>query len=246
MHDYKCKILPSFHAIYTSDSLLTAVRIILKVGAKELFRIFETKDPEYLNPAEPFGTTPDSIYDSQSYLSVYHLVGHPEKKAFTDRCKKAENALIAAEILDANTPFFGDIPAVRKKEFQNFVAATITRHWEAANVNAGVLIELLGLGNVSFEKGFSGKIAREVASDAIGSLNSRLIAGVVYPLVSLISHCDPNVSPLNHATNGKMVVMAHRATQKGEALHVMYNGGFCFMNINTRQAHLDGSYFFTR
>ena len=223
IHHYECKMLPSFHAIYTCDSLLKAVRIILKVGAKELFRIFQTKDPEYLNPNEPFGTTPDCIYDSQSYLSVYHLVAHPEKKAFMERGKNVANALIAAEILDANTPFFVDIPTVRKKEFKNFVAATITRHWEAASVNSGVVKELLGLGKVSFESGFSGKIAPEVASDAIGSLNSRLIAGALYPVVSLINHsCDPNVSPLNHPANGKIVVMTHRALKKGEPVHLSF------------------------
>ena len=162
-----------------------------------------------------------------------------------DRGRNAAYALIATEILASKTQFFDNIPTDHMKEFKNFVAATITRHTEADGVNGGVAVELLGLGNVSFENCFSGKTAPEVAANAIGAAKSRTIAGVVYPLVSLINHsCDSNVSCLNHTANGKMVVMAHRALTKGEPLHVMYNGGFTNMNLYMRQAYLDQNYHF--
>ena len=88
------------------------------------------------------------------------------------------------------------------------MAATTTRHWETTNVNAGVLIEPIGLGNVSFEGGFSGKLAPEVPS-SVTSVNSRVTAVVVYPLVSLINHsCDPNLKQNKHMSFALLVLIS--------------------------------------
>ena len=241
IHRFECKSIPSFHAFIAADHLLKAIRIIFKVGSKLLFRIFQTNDPKYMNPDEPFGTTPNSVYDSQSYLSVFHLQAHSDKLICKDRIKHAAWALMATEILESKTPFFDHIPANRKSEFKNFVAAAIVRHIEADGVNGGVVIELYGLENVSFPSKYGGESSQSI----ISSLEVRAFAGAIYPVVSLINHsCDPNVSILHHITNGKMVVVAHRSLKKGEPLHIMYNGGFLQFDIQQRQAYVLENYYF--
>ena len=223
------------------DQLLKAVRILFKVGAKELFRIFETKDPDYLNPIETFGTGPNCVYDSQSYLSVFHLPSHPDKLSFIDRVSHAAYALMATQILEVETTYFEDIPADRAEKFKQFFATVIIRHYEADISNGTGVQELHGLESLSFVDKYCGKSTTSIMS----SLKIRDIGGALYPVASLMSHyCDQNISALFHTTNGKIIAVAHRALKKGEPLHIMSSGGFLQSGICERQAYLEKHYHF--
>ena len=198
-----------------------------------------------MNPKEPFGTAPNCVYDSKSYLSVFHLESHPEKGLFRDRGVNTAYAIMATQILQNETRFFEDIPADRMKEFKIFLATTILCHSDADRINAGVVNELRGLDNMSFVDGFCGKSFPGQASRLATSIKSRAIAGAIYPVVSLMNHsCDPNVSPLGHTINGRVVVVADRTLKKGEPLYVTYNCGFTRSEIQMRQAYVERIYHF--
>ena len=229
----------------TVDQVLMAVRIILKVGPQELFRLFETQDPLYFNQQQPFGTETGCTYDSQSYLSVFHLATNSELIEHTEKMANAIHALIATTILESKTEFFDGVPASGKLEFKKFVAALTLRHIEAKAVNAAATVELQGLENISFAESFSQKIPPEKLSQQIASIRVRKFAGGMYPLFSLMNHsCDPNVYYLNDVVKGKMVVMAHRALKKGEPLFVSYNSGFANIGADDRQTELEERYYF--
>ena len=245
IHRYECSCLPSFHYMYAVDQLLTAVRIILKVGPQELFRLFETQDPAYFNPKQPFGTETNSIYESKSYQAVLHLRTHSDKLHFMKLLSNAQHALIATSILVKETEFFRDIPAERKMEFQKFVAALMVHHIEAEAINAVAMREVSGLEDVSFAESYSGKVPCARLAQIPGCVKFREFAGALYPLFSLINHsCDPNVSYLNHTTNGTIVVMAQRALKKGEPLFITYKEDFTRTEMSVRRSHLERIYHF--
>ena len=231
--------------MYAVDQVLKGVRIILKAGQQELFRLFKTQDPLHFNPQQPFGTEAGCMYDSESYLSVFHLATNSERLDCTQKVANASHALIATTILETKTDFFQDIPANCKLEFKMFVAALMLRHIEAEAVNAAGMIELRGVENLAFSDSFSGKIPPEKLYEKINSLQFRKFAGAMYPLFSLMSHsCDPNVYYLNDAVGGKMIVMAHRALKKGEPMFISYSESFTCVGLDDRQAELAERYHF--
>ena len=228
-----------------APEVLMAVRIILKVGERELFRLFETKDPQYFSPTVPFGTEPNCVYNSQSYLSVFHLVTNSDKLDTLSRVERAATAIIAATILESRSDLFENIPSNRKLEFKQFVAALMTRHLDAEIVNAAALMEIRGLENVSFVDSFAGKIPQYKLCEIMERLRSHTFAKGIYPLFSLMSHsCDPNVSILHHSSDGTMMVMASRALKRGELLLPSYHGDFTMLRRAERQAELTRLYNF--
>ena len=243
-HHFECKCLPSFHASVTADHVFMAVRIILKVGPQELFRLFETKDPSYFNPKQPYGTESDCKYESHSYLSVFHFATNSEKLPFKQRMGTAARAVMTTEIIDSQTSFFEDIPQDLKPEFKKFVAALVLRHIEAAELNAVFLMDVQGLEALTFVDIYSRKISPQRLPD-LSNPDFRQLAGALYPVFALLNHsCDPNVQYLNHTTHGTLAVMACRSLKKGEKLFGSYISGFDVAPISIRQAQLQESYFF--
>ena len=229
--------------MHAGPEVLLAVRIILKVGKPELVRLFETQDPAYFNPGPTYGKEPNCFYDSQSYLSVFHLVTHSQKLEEW-HYGHAISGLIAATILESEVDFFDGVPSDRQPEFKKFVAALMTRHLDAEVVNSAAAAELGGVENISFLDAAVGKIPQGGCSNTIGW--PHVFAKGMFPLFSLLNHsCDPNVVYLNHTTDGTMVVLTQRELKKGEQLLVMYAGSFLQMPRSFRQAKLNHQYNFS-
>ena len=232
--------------MYAADQLLLAIRVILKIGSRDIFRLFQTKDPAYFNPKQPVGTEPNCLYDSNSYHTVFHLTTQSDKLHPMNLAINVQHALIATSVLEKETNFFEEVPAESKLEFKNFVAALVLRHIEASPINAASAIELVGLENVSFADSYSGKTPAQKLAKIMECVKFRKLAPAFYPLFSLINHsCDPNVYYLNHTTNGTMIVVAHRALKKGEPLLIAYTQDFITGEISTRQAYLARQHHFT-
>ena len=244
IHQLECKCLPSLHASCAADQVFMAARIILKVGPKELFRLFEAKDPSYFNPKHPYGTEPDSKYESQSYLSIFHFATNSDKLPLAKRVGTAGRAVMATEIVDRQTSFFEDIPQDSKIEFKKFVAGLMLRHIEATRLNAVYLMDLQGLEHVNFVDIYTRKISPQRAPD-LSNPEFGQFAGALYSVFGLLNHsCDPNVQHVNHTTNGSMAVVATRSLKKGEKLLTSYISGFADTPISIRQAKLQENYFF--
>ena len=245
IHRFECSCLPTFHSMCIVDQLLLAVRVILKIGPTELFRLFQHKDPAYDDTEPPLGTEPNCMYDSKSYQTVCHLITHPDKLPVQKLVVNVLHALMGTSVLENETDFFEDVPAESKMEFKNFVAALILRHIEAARTNAAAATDVEGLENVSFVDSYSGKIAAQKLAKTMDCVKFRKIAPGFYPLFSLINHsCDPNVFFFNNRRNGTMVVVAHRALKKGEPVLHAYGHNFFTSEIRTRQSFLEQQHHF--
>ena len=208
--------MPSFHSIGEVDQVLRAIRIISKVGPDELFRLFETRNPAYFNPKQPFGTEPDCKYDSQSYLSIFHLATNSDKLSLEKSAANASHAVLASEVVDGTTNFFENIPEDCKTEFKKFIAVLVLRHIEAVCVNSVSQRHLRDLEDVTLADTYSGRIPPEKLPD-LSDPKFEQYAGTLYSVFSLLNHsCDPNVHYLNHPTHGTMIVVATRSLKKGE------------------------------
>ena len=228
-----------------------AMRIILKVGPKALFELFQTKDPAYFNQFQPpFGTelNDNCTYDSESYLSVFHLTTQSDKFPFSifRLAENARTAVQVTDILDTGTGFFQEVPLVHKTDFKNFVARLVLRHLEAAGVNGQGLAELEGLDNVSFQDTYSGKKApAEALQTLIDTFKLSTFGGGIYPTLSLTNHsCDPNVTCVADGINGTVTVVTHRMLRKGEPLFSAYNESFLTSELKARTTILLGQYHF--
>ena len=252
IHKYECPCLPLFHIINATDGMFQAVRIIAKVGPQELFRLFETKDPAYFNPKKefPFGTEPNCTYDSESYLTVFHLSTNADRLPFKKRSANVHYALLAADIVDTEAGFFDDIPdPSRKAEFKKFVTALMLRHIDASDINAQVANEFEGFENLSFQDIYTRKFSTdddpEDPPNLFTSLNSVPNATGLYPLFSLVNHsCNPNAFKLSRTTNGTLAVLSNRTLKKGEPLLIGYSLHFYYDDIYDRQMELMDDYYF--
>ena len=170
---------------------------------------------------------------------------HSDKLVFDKWIGNALNAVLAAEILKANTAFFCNVPSNLKDEFKRFISTLMLRHIEAACINTVGVSEPEGLDGVTLADAYRGKLPPERSSD-LQSPNFGKVAGALYPVISLMSHsCDPNVRYLNRPTNGTiMVAVASRSLKKGENLLISYVNNFHDEPISSRQAQLQENYYF--
>lgn len=222
-----------------------AFRAICKVGPAELFRIFSTQDPSYFGRNAPFGTDPSTKYESDSYLSVYHLTTNSNKMKLQTQCVNTHNSLLATEVLEKQTEFFQGIPQDQQLNFKDFIAALMIRHIEAVSVNSVGIGEVKGLDNVSLED-FYQRFSPQGRSLLIEFLSLDNFASAIYPVFSLMNHsCDPNVTRINDATNGTAITISYRALKKGEPLLVCYiSSSFTYSPKLARQAELMELYHF--
>ena len=223
--------------MFESDRRLNAFRIILKIGSKELFRLFENRDPAYFSPQQPYGTGPGCVYGSNPYEAVFHLNRPSGKPEFMQQAVSAHSALNATSILENETQFFEDIPAECRTEFKKFVASMLLRHTESVHLLP--ISEVEGLENISLADSYSGHIPPHKLAETMEYLPDSVYGVALYPLVSLMNHsCDPNVTGLNDTTNGTMIILAHRALKEGEPLLISYVQPFTHTELDARRAQL--------
>ena len=246
IHQYECSCLPYFHINQTPDQVQLAFRIICKVGPKRLFDLFTTQDPSFFDCKEPYGTQPDRKYESDSYLSVHHLVKHSEKLELPIRHVNAHHALLATAILDLESTFFKEIPMDKKTEFKDFIAAQLLHHIECVSVNSGGMTQVKGMEQVSLADCYGNRINPRVLSSHIQNMDCRTFGQGVFPTYSLMNHsCDPNVFTINGLSNGTVSVITSRALRRGEPIFLPYVQDFLLTAREERQISLQDSYYFT-
>ena len=246
VHKYECNCLPYFHVNKFPDYLQMSFRIICKLGPSELFRLFTTKDPEYFDRKEPFGTEPGCDYKTNSYLPVFHLIGHADKQELIPKCMNEHGAHLLTTILENQTNFFQDIPADCRDDFKDFVAALILRHIDNGSVNTGALVEIKGMEDISLADCYGDRISgKELARRVEDDLGCRSFGQALYPTFSLMNHsCDPNVYTVINSVNGTISVIACRKLKKGEPMLLAYVRDFPYKPYEDRQNNLQDSYSF--
>ena len=238
-HKYECSMMDYLHFGYSQ--LLP--RILFKVGAAELYRIFSTRDSVYFDQKYPFGTEPDCKYDSKSYVAFYHM---DKSRVLSPKSQYAltHEALSLATIMEKHTNFFRKIPQDRKNEFKNFVAAVTLNHakviscsnWPIGETTKVALADCHPHGN-GFESIRKG--VKQTATEF------NMYAEGCYPLISLMSHsCDSNVHRISDTVNGTQIIIATRALKPGEQVTISFGKTFGNDPYQVRQEDLHQIYGF--
>ena len=183
-HKYECNCMGYFYLNSFLCYQLLAFRVVCKVGPEELFRIFSTKDPDYFDRPEPFGTEPDCKYESDAYLPIYYLVNHSAQLPAGIRRDMATKSLLIASILEAQTNFFSGIPKKSLPVFKNFVASLLLRHTETIMHNQIVLNEIKELNDISLQDFYS---KRAASSALTAALRDKPGAGTCFDVVRVWS-----------------------------------------------------------
>lgn len=217
-----------------------ALRIVCKVGPEELFRIFSTQDPNFFDLEAPFGTGPGCKYDSDSYLTMYHIKTYADSRDNEFRYWATRQAFVLGSVLEVQTNFFDKVPLDRKDEFKKFVTALLLRHIESSRVNTEVVHDIEGLDDTPLQDFYdNGKNIEEVSLKIENEMAFVRFGAAIYPVFSLLNHsCDGNVCTLNDDGSGKLIIIAARTLIKGEEILTCYGNGFSNEPRVGRQAQL--------
>lgn len=229
-----------------------ALRIICTIGPKELYRLFITKDPLYFNVPKDFPLILGSnlgtqVYESTTYLPIYHLVSHSQNM---DKTKKEVEyftnviqGLIYANILEKLSTFYEhcDYLSTHPQEFfKTFVASIILHHIENIPCNSISVDELVGLEGISL-------LVKEptILQERIRAIQFPQYGSATYALSSLINHsCDPNVTRIHDLTNARMALVTLKGLKKGEELVTSYSKIFLSDTVEERRDYLEKTYNF--
>ena len=166
-HKYECGCMGYSYLNSLLCYYLLALRTVCKVGPQELFRIYSTKDPKYLEQLQPFGTESGCKYESNSYLPIYHLVNHSDHISMAVRSLTAVTSLLNTSILETQTKFFDGIPEESRSGFKNFVASLLLRHAESLMHNQIALNEIKELNDISLKDFYTNRASSNALTVAM-------------------------------------------------------------------------------
>ncbi|KAK7098630.1 hypothetical protein V1264_002883 [Littorina saxatilis] len=229
-HAAECQLMD---AIHTADVRLghLAYKMVAKAGYAYLMEQRNVLENLGQVEASMLGCDENGVYDSQNYATMYHLVGHCDKRTVEDMWPRTINAAFMVKCLQ-QTSFFpqwteGDQQAAEKR-FQDvcYIGSHILRHLMMLPCNAHEVSEM----GVNWQEPSQSKTLE--------------IGSAIYPVLSLINHsCDPSV--VRHSYDDVCVVRAIRGIAEGEELCDNYGALYPVMDRAARQAHLLKQYYFT-
>ncbi|CAL8101180.1 unnamed protein product [Orchesella dallaii] len=250
-HKYECPCYPYFHNTRTQRHIHMAIRIICIVGPQELYRMFKVKDPKIFTPPQNLsnilGTDPDTkIYDSSSYLPIYHLIAHKHDPSDMNDIEYFTNVLqglVFANVLEKFSPFYDEINYLNthpKEFFKTFIASLILHHVENVSYNSISLDELTGLEGITL-------LVKEptILNERIRGIQFPQYGAATYAVASLINHsCEPNTTRVHDLRNGRMAFVALKGIKAGEELVTSYSRVFLADTRDERRDYLKKTYNF--
>lgn len=214
-----------------------------------MYRMFKQKDPKLFNPATTsvLGTDTDTnIYDSSSYVPIYHLISHKHDPANMNDIEYFTNCLqglIFANALEKFSSFYDEINYLNthpKEFFKTFVASMILHHIENVAFNSISLDELTGLEGISL-------LVKEptILNERIRGIQFPQYGAATYAVASLINHsCEPNTTRVHDLRDGRMAFVALKGIKAGEELVTSYSRVFLADTRDERREYLQKTYNF--
>jgi hypothetical protein len=170
------------------------------------------------------GFNEKGIFDSDSYLPIYHLISHNQLDV-QETLLNLFKSFVFTHLLKDMSDFFDDLP-ITDEFFQNFVTCLLYRHINSIRFNA-----------ISMTK---------LKSTASGEQVSLAYATATYPLLSLGNHsCDPNAVPVKIFRFLQTALVSLKNLKAGEEIFITYKPLFSQMKTLDRQEHLRLNYNFT-
>lgn len=235
---------------------LIATRIITRAGPQLLFSLFKRKklnqkdenensdDDVYFNPGKDtvFGRNEGGVYESDSYLPVYHLISHAKSTPLKDTVSNVFRAIVLTRLLHDTSNFFDmlkDHYSVEfpQEQFEEFVGSLLLRHIENIPFNAVSISELQSekqdLEIVNF------------SSNSLKNCKSITYAIGIFCLISLTNHsCDPNAIIARKSAFQQTALVSVRALKAGDEIFITYKPQFTSQITKDRRMFLLDRYHF--
>ncbi|XP_076450362.1 protein-lysine N-methyltransferase SMYD4-like [Babylonia areolata] len=228
-HTAECQLMAFFHQAEVRLGHL-ALKMVAKAGYSYLREQQPALEGSVLGRTG-LGCDHQGVYDSEDYHTMYHLVGHCNKRTVKDLWSRALRAAFLVKCLE-QTGFFpgthdqGPVMEEKRLEDLSYIGGHIMRHLMMLPCNAHEVSEM------------------EVNWSEPSMSRTLEIGSAIYPVLSLINHsCDPSV--VRHSYGDVCVVRAIRGVAAGEELLDNYGALYPVMSHDQRQSHLQDQYFFT-
>lgn len=248
-------MLSYHHCHETGLKDLISTRIITTTGPELLFSLFqrskklyrkdENENAEvhvndvYFNPGKDtvLGHNENEIYESESYLPVYHLISHAKSIPLKDTVSNVFRAIVLTYLLRDTSNFF-DLLSSRysaefpQEQFEDFVGSLILRHIENIPYNGVSISEL------QHEK-------QDLAVTNLKNCKSISYATGIFCLISLTNHsCDPNAVIAKKSEFQQTALVSVRTINAGDEIFITYKPQFTSQITNDRRMFLLDRYHF--
>ncbi|KAJ6633489.1 SET and MYND domain-containing protein 4, partial [Pseudolycoriella hygida] len=143
-HSFEHNMLPYHHCHESAIKDLISLRIIIKAGPQFLFNLFQRQkhlidgnatSDIFFNPNEDtiFGLNESGVYDSKSYLPIYHLISHARQIPLKEAVSNVFRAVVLTCLLRETSKFFDSLKAqyssdYPQDEFEDFMVSLISKN----------------------------------------------------------------------------------------------------------------------
>lgn len=253
-------MLPYHHCHESALKDLIATTIITRAGPQLLFSLFQRskklnrKDENencgvsandvYFKPGKDtvVGLNETGVYESESYLPIYHLISHANSTPLKDTVSNVFRAIVLTHLLHDTSDFFDSLKnhysvEFPQEQFEEFVGSLLLRHIETIPFNAVSISELqsekheLGITNFS--------------SNSLKNCKSITYAIGIFSLISLTNHsCDPNAIIARKSEFQQSVLVSVRSLNAGDEIFITYKPQFTSQIPRDRRMYLLDRYHF--
>lgn len=248
-------MLPYHHCHESALKDLIAIRIITRAGPELLFSLFQRRkklfqkdengnsevnvNDTYFKPGKDtvFGQNESGLYESKSYLPVYHLISHAKSTPLNDTVSNVFRAIVLTNLLRDTSNFFDQLQGqycseFPQDQFEEFVGSLILRHLENIPYNAVSISELQN---------------EKQSSNFINLKNCKSIsyATGIFCLISLTNHsCDPNAVIAKKSKFQQTALVSVRSLKAGDEICITYKPQFTSQITRDRRMFLLDRYHF--
>lgn len=240
---------------------LISTRIVSKAGPQHLFSLFQRRkklywrdenencdvvDDVYFNPGKDtvFGYNEGGVYDSRSYLPIYHLISHAKSTPLKDAVSNVFRAIVLTYLLRDTSNFFDLLKSQYSVEFpqdqfEEFVGSLLLRHIENISCNAVSISELQSDKPIFNDMNF--------LSNSFNLKNYKSIsyATGVFSLISLTNHsCDPNSVIAKKSEFQRTALVSVKSLKAGDEIFITYKPQFTLQITKDRRMFLHDRYHF--
>ncbi|XP_037031831.1 SET and MYND domain-containing protein 4-like [Bradysia coprophila] len=253
VHYMEHKMIPYLHCHESGLKDLIAIRILIKAGPQLLFSLFQRRrkswykdvNENYAAPDAYFNTNKDTVlgfndegvYESESYLPVYHLISHTQSTPLKDSVSNGFRAIVLTYLLRDTSTFFDSLKdhysaECSQEEFEEFVGSLLLRHIENIPCNAVSISEL------QCER-------QDLTVKNLKNCKSISYGQGVFCLISLANHsCDPNAVIAKKDEFQHTSLVSVRSLNAGDEIFITYKPQFTSQITKDRRMFLLDRYHF--
>jgi len=237
-HKYECRIASLL--VRTQLHRLPLVMASLRgITQKSVAFFKDAAEKEVFSEHDvTWGSTPDQVYKSDDYRSLFNLVTHMERRTIYDVVTKH----IIAAILVAALKGADFFPKAGDEAAEVLIGKILAHFLQCIQFNMHMVDSVFS--NRLIAPDSETRVWKCADKFAVGEvIETHPVGGAVYPTLAAINHsCDPNITLVNFGK--KAVALSVRQIKAGAEINDSYGSVYHHMDKAERQQFLQNSYWF--